>query len=964
MRKILVYSSSLLIFINHLISAQPTFTAKTDFTAGGSPISIYIGDLNGDCKSDIAVANYSSNNVSVLLNTTTPGSSTPSFSAKTDFATGSLPYSIAVRDLNGDGMPDLAVANSSSMSFSVLLNTTAPGATTPSFSAKTDFALANSPWCISIGDLNGDNKPDIAVADYGESVVSVFLNTTATGAATPSFSGRIDILTGDYTYPSSVCIGDLNGDGMQDLAVTINNYQAAVLINTTSPGASTISFSGITSYVAGSGATSISLSDLNGDGKKDIAVANSNVSNVSIFTNTTAPGSTSPTFSSKTDFTAGNSASALSIGDLNGDGKPDLITANGMWAGSNASVLLNTTTPGTSSPTFLAKTDFATGNRPYSVAIGDLNGDKKPDFALANNLSSNVSVYLNTTATGVATPVLSANEADFTTGITPYSVAIGDINGNGMPDLAVANTGNNYVSILLNMTTPGSDVFSFSTHTDFLTGSAPRSVALSDLNGDGKPDMVVANSSSITVSIYINTTTPGATTPTFTTNTDFTTGITPYSVSISDLNGDGKQDLVVANYSSTSVSVFFNTTISGASVPTFTAKNDFTVGSNPYSVATGDLNGDGKPDLVVANGGSNSISVLINTTTPGGSSPTFTAKTDFTTGSNPRSVTIGDINGDGRSDVAAANYSSNSISVLLNTTTSGSTTPSFTARTDFAAGNGTNYISFADLNGDFKLDLITADYSFYATSVFLNTTTPGASTPAFTSRTEVLPGGQPYALAVRDLNGDGKPDVAVGNGSLSSVSILLNGADFPLPVELSYFNANISGSVVNLNWRTETEVNNYGFDIERKANKDWEKIGFVQGNGNSNAPKEYSFEDDELYGGSEFQYRLKQIDTDGQFEYSDIVEVEITPDKFTLFQNYPNPFNPITTIRYQLPTQSKVVITVYDFLGAEVMSLVNEIKEAGFYEEGINAVGLASGAYIYRIVAGDFVATKKMILIK
>jgi hypothetical protein len=963
MRKILIFSSSLLILLVQMVSAQASFSTKTDFTAGGSPIAIYIGDINGNGKSDIVVANYSSHSVSVLLNTTTTGGATPSFSAKTDFATGMQPYSIAVDDFNGDGLPDIAVANYSSMSFSVLLNTTSPGATTPSFSAKTDFAMEHSPMCVSIGDLNGDNKPDIAVADYGQSVISVFLNTTTPGAATPSFSSRIDISAGDYAYPSSVCIGDLNGDGMQDLVMTIFNYQAAVLLNTTLPGSSTVSFSGITSYAAGSGARSISLNDFNGDGKKDIAVANSNVSNVSILLNTTVPGATSPTFSSKTEFTTGNNASALSIGDLNGDGKPDLITANGMFANSNASVLLNTTTPWATSPTFTAKTDFVTGNRPYSVAIGDINGDDKPDFAVANNLSSSVSVYLNTTTIGVSTPVLSANEADFETGTSPYSVAISDINGNGMPDLAVANTGNNYVSVLLNTTTPGSAVFSFSTHIDFLTGSAPRSVALGDLNGDGKPDMVVANSSSISVSIYLNTTTPGASTPTFTTKSDFTTGFTPYSVSLCDLNGDGKLDLAVANYSSASASVFLNTTTPGASVPNFTAKTDFTVGSNPYSVSSADLNGDGKPDLVLANGGSNSISVLINTTTPGASAPTFTTKTDFTTGSNPRSVSIGDINGDGKPDLATANYNSTSASVFLNTTTPGSLTPVFSEKTDYTTELYPTFVSFGDFNGDFKPDIITADY-FYAISVFLNTTTPGAGSPSFTSRTGILPGGQPRAVAVHDLNGDGKPDVAVGNGSLGAVSILLNGADLPLPVELTFFTASLSGSCVILNWQTETEVSNYGFDIERKVNKDWEKIGFVSGYGNSNSPKEYSFVDDKPYGRSKFQYRLKQIDTDGQFEYSDIVEAEITPDKFTLFQNYPNPFNPTTKIKYQLPIECKVVIKLYDLLGAEVMLVVNEVKASGFYEEEISAESLASGTYIYRIVAGDFVESKKMTLIK
>ncbi|MCC6255841.1 MAG: T9SS type A sorting domain-containing protein, partial [Ignavibacteriaceae bacterium] len=144
----------------------------------------------------------------------------------------------------------------------------------------------------------------------------------------------------------------------------------------------------------------------------------------------------------------------------------------------------------------------------------------------------------------------------------------------------------------------------------------------------------------------------------------------------------------------------------------------------------------------------------------------------------------------------------------------------------------------------------------------------------------------------------------------------------------------------------------------------WEKIGFVNGNGNSNSPKDYLFVDKNFIGGSKFNYRLKQIDNDGQFEYSEMVEVQVVPNKFELYQNYPNPFNPSTKIRYQLPNESKVVIKIYNILGSEVMELVNSKKEAGVYEAEFNAASLSSGTYIYKISADNFVQTKKMILLK
>jgi len=186
----------------------------------------------------------------------------------------------------------------------------------------------------------------------------------------------------------------------------------------------------------------------------------------------------------------------------------------------------------------------------------------------------------------------------------------------------------------------------------------------------------------------------------------------------------------------------------------------------------------------------------------------------------------------------------------------------------------------------------------------------------------------------------------------------------PLPVELSSFTAISKPDQIILEWVTKTETNNYGFEIERKLSDQWQKIGFVEGNENSNSTKKYSFTDNKLIGGTKFQYRLKQIDSDGRYEYSAVVEVENIPTEYALYQNYPNPFNPTTKIRYQLPKESKVVIKIYNILGSEVLELVNENKEPGIYEVEFNASNLSSGTYIYKISSENFVQTKKMILLK
>jgi hypothetical protein len=193
-----------------------------------------------------------------------------------------------------------------------------------------------------------------------------------------------------------------------------------------------------------------------------------------------------------------------------------------------------------------------------------------------------------------------------------------------------------------------------------------------------------------------------------------------------------------------------------------------------------------------------------------------------------------------------------------------------------------------------------------------------------------------------------------------------------LPVELTSFTASVSERKVTLNWQTATEINNYGFDIQRavissKRTDDWEKIGFVEGHGNNNSIIDYSFIDDNIMS-SKYSYRLKQIDNDGNFAYSEIVNVEIgeLPTIFSLSQNYPNPFNPTTKISYQLPADGKVKLTVYDILGNEVAILINNEQVTGKYEITFDAnkYRLSSGIYFYKLNAGKYTEIKKLVLIK
>jgi hypothetical protein len=197
---------------------------------------------------------------------------------------------------------------------------------------------------------------------------------------------------------------------------------------------------------------------------------------------------------------------------------------------------------------------------------------------------------------------------------------------------------------------------------------------------------------------------------------------------------------------------------------------------------------------------------------------------------------------------------------------------------------------------------------------------------------------------------------------------ILGSNDNQLPVELTEFGFRKVDFGIELHWKTATELNNSGFEVQRRsenrgASAEWQVLGFVRGAGTTTEAQSYSFLDNSAVG--KVQYRLKQIDFDGQFEYSNVIEVDAgAPKQFALEQNYPNPFNPSTTIRYQLPVASEVKLEVYDVLGKKIATLVNERQSAGAYQVVWNASGLSSGTYFYRLQAGTFVETKKMIMVK
>jgi FG-GAP-like repeat/Putative Ig domain len=404
---------------------------------------------------------------------------------------------------------------------------------------------------------------------------------------------------------------------------------------------------------------------------------------------------------------------------------------------------LTVITPPTCNPvTFAAPSPFAVAIGPASVAVGDFDGDGNQDLATANanNLSNNVSVVLGDGAGGFD-PATNFDVSPQGGDPDPRSVAVGDFNGDGIQDLAVANRQSNKVAVLL-----GNGLGGFFPFTDFDVGGQPFSVVVGDFNGDAKQDLAVVNSANTShnVAILLGNGAGG-----FGPATNFDVGIgTPISVAVGDFNDDGNQDLVVANGLSTStVSVLLGNGLGG-----FDPFVAYPVGAFPSSVAVGDFNGDGKQDLAVANSDDDNVSVLL-----GNGLGSFGMANNFNVGNFPRSVAVGDFDGDGKQDLVVANQSSDNVSILL-----GLGTGSFSAATNFFVGGGSSSqsVEVGDFNGDGKQDFVTANQALNQVAVLLRQcptgTPPMITSPLFANRVK----DQPFTY---QFEAEGATTLAVSN---------------------------------------------------------------------------------------------------------------------------------------------------------------------------------------------------------
>jgi hypothetical protein len=544
-------------------------------------------------------------------------------------------------------------------------------------------------------------------------------------------------------------------------------------------------------------------------------------------------------------------------------------------------------------------------------------------------------------------------------GKNPKRLAVGDLDGDGKLDLVTWDPDSNTVSVFRNASSPGTlSVASFSAPVYFATGRNSMNTILTDLDGDGKLDMVVSLGAPPGLSVLRNTSTPGSITPgSFASPVELSTSSAASAVV--DLDGDGRSD-IVSGASDDRVSVLMNRSSPGTLGPeSFGPEALFPIGGPGNDQSIGDLDGDGKPDIAIAVGQRTGIMVLRNTCTRGSITPaSFAPYVRFGAGSYTSQVVMVDVDGDAKLDLLAMLDFLYGIAVLRNTSMVGEiTSSSFSSWCGFGTMRFPMRMLPGDLDGDGKPDVVVMAYYVLPLRVQLlhNTSSPGSITTSSFASNEIVVGdsGQYYDTAIADLDGDGRPDLAIGTSPSptgGSIRLMRSRLGDTYIIRAS---ADTNGVIVPNGDVSVLHGTSKAFSFVPESG--WKVDSVVVDGRRVDSLRSYTFQNVT----SDHSIRVSFGRTTEAMDSRETV-----PDRYTLSQNYPNPFNPQTVISCQVPVASDVRLVVYDVLGREVAVLMNEKKDPGTYEVTFDASGFSSGVYLYRLNAGTFVETKKLLIVR
>jgi len=659
-----------------------TFRRVATVISGLLPSGLVYTDANNDGRPDLIVSNLNSGEVAVHL-----GNGTGGFGAK--ISTSSVawtPSGLAVGDWNVDGKLDVALLNGQQSNVVILLGDASGHFPT----TRQTFSVGASSNQIATADFNNDGKADLAVVNTGANAVQILR-----GDGTGLFTLNATLSTG--AGPLAVAIADFNADTQLDLAVAnFGGNSVSVFLGTSTGG-----FGSPSTLAPGLGPRGLAVADVNKDGKLDLIVTlgkSSQEGEVALMFGNGTGG-----FTLSNTLFVGPAPNVAALGDFNRDGNLDVVTAS--HTGDTVSILQSI---GTGTFLIPGRIPVPVGAFPDAIAVGDFNGDSKPDVIAANEQLNNISVAFGDGTCGFSTAT-SANN----TGITPIAMVASDFTGDGCLDLVTANNGDGTYSFMRNNCSGN-----FTATNGNVVGCAdPIAVSVGDINGDGHPDMAIACESSGDLCTRRGTGTPS---PVF-----GSAVCTPAVTNLVEGLAVGAYTLdAFADYALTSspflqpgqtTNVISIAKSNGAGGVTDIPAT-FPVGVTPRGIVSGDLDGDGYLDLVVANSFSGTVSALLG---DGGGVFSFPS-IDSPAGQGPTALALADYNLDGKLDVAVVNKNANNVSLLL-----GDGLGHFTKAGDYGTRNLPIAIGVFDCNRDGKPDLAVADNYNDTITILVNQTVPG-----------------------------------------------------------------------------------------------------------------------------------------------------------------------------------------------------------------------------------------------